>query len=47
MKILYQLIVFFLTIHLVWYLFREKNFWAQISTAIIIVLFLLRLFLIK
>lgn len=47
MKILYHLIVLFLTIHLVCYLFREKNFWAQISTAIIIVLFLLRLFLIK
>ena len=47
MKILYQLIVLFLTIHLVWYLFREKNFWAKVGTAIIIVIFLLRLFFIK
>jgi hypothetical protein len=47
MKILYHLIVLFLTIHLVFYLFREKKFWAQVSTAVLIILFLLRLFLIK
>ncbi len=47
MNILYRLIVLFLTIHLVFYLFREKKFWAQVSATIIIVLFLLRLFLVK
>jgi len=46
-KILYHLIVLFLTINLIWYLFREKQFWAQVSTAIVLVMFLLRLFLIK
>jgi len=47
MKILYHLIVLFLTINLIWYLFKEKKFWAQVSTAIVLVMFLLRLFLIK
>jgi hypothetical protein len=46
-KILYHLIVLFLTINLIWYLFREKQFWAQVSTAIVLIMFLLRLFLIK
>jgi hypothetical protein len=46
-KIIYHLIVLFLTINLVWYLFREKQFWAQVSTAIVLIMFLLRLFLIK
>jgi hypothetical protein len=47
MKILYQIIVLFLTIHLIWYLFREKKFWSQVGTAIVLILFLLRLLLIK
>lgn len=47
MKIIYHLIVLFLTIHLIWYLFHEKQFWAQVSTAIVLIMFLLRLFLIK
>ncbi|MGD8539276.1 MAG: hypothetical protein PVI66_11225 [Candidatus Aminicenantes bacterium] len=46
-KIVYHLIVLFLTINLIWYLFREKQFWAQVSTAIVLIMFLLRLFLIK
>jgi len=47
MTLLYHGIVLFLTINLIWYLFREKKFWAQVSTAIVLVIFLLRLFLIK
>ncbi len=46
-KIIYHLIVLFLTLNLIWYLFREKQFWAQVSTAIVLIMFLLRLFLIK
>jgi hypothetical protein len=46
-KILYHLIVLFLTINLIWYLFREKQFWAQVSTAIVLIMFILRLLLIK
>jgi len=47
MTLFYHGIVLFLTINLIWYLFREKKFWAQVSTAIVLVIFLLRLFLIK
>jgi hypothetical protein len=47
MQIIYHLIVIYLTLHFIWYLFREKNFWNQVSTAIVLVMFLLRLFLIK
>lgn len=47
MKILYHLIVLFLSVNLVWYLFREKKFWSQVSTAIVLIMFLLRLFLVK
>jgi hypothetical protein len=47
MRILYHLIVLFLTLNLIWYLFREKKFWSQASTALVLILFLLRLFLVK
>ena len=46
-KIIYHLIVLFLTLNLIWYLFREEKFWAQVSTAIVLIMLLLRLFLIK
>ncbi len=47
MKLIYHLIVLYLTIHLIWYLFREKKFWLQFSTTLVLIMFLLRLFLIK
>ena len=47
MKILYHLIVIFLTVNLIWYLFREKKFWSQVGTAIVLIMFLLRLLLVK
>lgn len=47
MRILYHLIVLYMTILLVWYLFREKNFWKQAGLVLVLVLFLLRLFLIE
>jgi hypothetical protein len=47
MRIVYELIVFYLAGHLVWYLFREKKFWNQVSAALVLILLLLRLFLIK
>lgn len=47
MQFIYHLIVFYLTLNLIWYLFREKKFWNQVSTAIVLIIFLLRLFLIK
>ena len=47
MQILYHLIVAYLTVHLLVYLFRERRFRWQASTAIVLIMFLLRLFLIK
>lgn len=47
MRVIYLLIVFYLSLHLIWYLFRQKNFWSQASTVLVLALFLLRLFLIK
>jgi len=47
MQFIYHLFVFYLTVNLIWYLFREKKFWNQVSTAIVLIIFLLRLFLIK
>jgi hypothetical protein len=47
MRFVYQLIVLYLTLQLLWYLFREKKFWSQASTVIVLVMFLLRLFWIK
>ncbi len=47
MTILYQLIVLYLTIHFIWYLFREKRFWFQVSTILVLIMFILRLFLVK
>jgi len=47
MQILYHLIVLYLTVSLIIHLFREKKALGQISTAIVLVLFVLRLFLMK
>ncbi len=47
MRFVYHLIVFYMTIQLVWSLFREKKFWKQAGIGVVLVLFLLRLFLIE
>ncbi|MEW5900850.1 MAG: hypothetical protein AB1715_05250 [Acidobacteriota bacterium] len=47
MKIFYHLIVFYFTLHLGWHLFREKKAWSQLSTVLVLILFLLRFFLVK
>lgn len=47
MKLAYHLIVLYLTLNLVWYLFRERKFWSQASVVLVLILFILRLFLIK
>jgi hypothetical protein len=47
MRLFYQLIVLYLTVHLLWLLFRQKRFWSQVSIGIVLTLFLLRLFMIK
>jgi hypothetical protein len=45
--IFYLLIVLYLTLHLFWHLFRQKEPWSRAGTALVLTLFLLRLFLIK
>jgi len=47
MKIIYHIIVFYLTIHLIWFVIREKKIQDQASGVIVLILFLLRLLLIK
>jgi hypothetical protein len=47
MQWIYQLIVLYLSINLIIHLFREKRLRWQISTAMVLVMFLLRLILIK
>lgn len=47
MQIIYQILVLYLTLNFVYYLFREKKFWNQMNTILVLVIFLLRLFLIK
>jgi hypothetical protein len=47
MQVLYHLIVLFLTANFFWYLFREKNFWAQVSAGLVLIMLILRLFLVK
>jgi hypothetical protein len=46
-RIFYHLIVLYLSLHLFWYLIRQKKPWSQAGTALVLTLFLLRLFLIK
>jgi hypothetical protein len=46
-QILYHLIVLYMTIHLIWFVIREKKFWHQLSGVIVLIAFLLRVLLIK
>ena len=46
-QIVYHIIVFYLTIHLIWFVIREKKIRDQASGVIVLILFLLRLLLIK
>jgi hypothetical protein len=47
MNIVYHLIVAYLTVHFVWHIFREKSFLKQAGAALVLIIFLLRLFLIQ
>jgi hypothetical protein len=47
MRYVYQAIVLYLAVHLVGALIREKSFWKQAGIALVLVLFILRLFLIQ
>ena len=47
MKLFYLFIVLYFSLHFIWFLFHQRRFWSQASTVLVLVLFLLRLFLIK
>ena len=47
MRIVYLAIVLYLAAHLAWMLAREKSFWKQAGMALVLILFILRLFLIQ
>jgi hypothetical protein len=47
MRIFYHLIVLYFSLHLLWFLLRQKKIWSQLAAALVLALFLLRLFLIK
>jgi len=47
MRIFYHLIVLYFSLHLLWFLLRQKRAWDQLAAALVLVLFLLRLFWIK
>ena len=47
MRYFYHLIVLYLTIHLTLALLRERKFWKGAAIAIVLILFGLRLFLIR
>ncbi len=47
MQIFYLIVVFYLSLHLVWYILREKKFWNQLGAALVLVVFLLRLLSVK
>ena len=44
---LYFIIVAYFTAAFFVYMFRERKFWAQLSTALVLIMLLLRLFLVK
>jgi hypothetical protein len=47
MQIIYHLIVLYFTLHLVWFMLREKKLVNQLGGMIVLIMFLLRLFLVK
>jgi len=47
LTIIYRLIILFITILIVWDIFKEKNFWSQLTGAIVIIPFILRISMIK
>ncbi|MGB7295204.1 MAG: hypothetical protein WBC70_06395 [Candidatus Aminicenantales bacterium] len=46
-RLFYDIIVLYLSLHFLWYVVRQKKLWNQADAALVLTLFLLRLFLIK
>ncbi|MGD0782258.1 MAG: hypothetical protein ABSA30_05295 [Candidatus Aminicenantales bacterium] len=47
MRIVSLAIVLYIAAHLAWALVREKSFWRQAGAALVLILFILRLFLVQ
>ena len=47
MAVIYHIIVLYLAVSVLWHLFRDGKFGDKISTAIVLIMLLLRLFLLK
>ena len=47
MDILYRVIVLFFAIFIARYVYREKSVWNQVGAVVVLVLFVLRLLMIK
>lgn len=47
MELIYRLIVLYLAVHVAVYLIRQKKFWNQLGAVVVLLLFVLRLLLIK
>ncbi len=47
MQLAYRLIVLYLAVHVAAYLLRQKKFWNQLGAVVVLLLFVLRLLLIK
>jgi len=47
MELVYRLIVLYLAIHVAVYLLRQKKFWNQLGAVVVLILFVLRLLLVK
>lgn len=46
-RLFYHFVVFYLSLHLFWYLVRQRKMGNQAAAALVLTLFLLRLFLVK
>ena len=46
-EIIYRLIVLYLAVHIAVYLLRQRKFWNQLGAVVVLLLFVLRLLLIK
>ncbi len=47
LRYFYHFLVLYLSLHYLWYIIRRKNIWDQAGAALVLTLFLLRLFLVK
>jgi hypothetical protein len=47
LTIIYRLIILFISILIVWDMFKEKNTWNQLTCSMVLVPFILRMLMVK